>query len=110
MNGLMLLQALNICIALVERRRLWEAAHDDGAAHLPNELDRLLELQAVEVLAPHASDLLYHLSDEQSEVVQASVVSTSASGTKLSALAVNRYTLLSMAQVQLATCFVGVDF
>ena len=82
MNSLALLQALNICIALVERRRLWEAAHESGAANLPNELDRLLELQAVETLAPHASDLLYHLSNEQSEGVQASAVPLSASGTK----------------------------
>ena len=110
MNSLALLQALNICIALVERRRLWEAAHESGAANLPNELDRLLELQAVETLAPHASDLLYHLSNEQSEVVQASAVPLSASGANISALLCTDIRCRQQLKCWWRSIFVGVCF
>lgn len=64
------LQALNVCIALVERRRLWEVAHGSGLASTPADTDRALEVQAVETLAPHLPRLFSHLSERQAGKTQ----------------------------------------
>lgn len=61
------MQALNICIALVERRRVLESAHEQGTASPPMASDRMLEVQAVDSLAPHTASLLSKLGEEQSE-------------------------------------------
>ena len=60
------MQALTICIALVERRTLWQLAHQAGSAGPLASKDEQLERQAVEVLAPQAAHLLQRLSREDS--------------------------------------------
>lgn len=59
----LVLQALTICIALVERQILWQIAHQGGSAGPLAEKDHDLEGQAVQVLAPKAAKLLQQLSE-----------------------------------------------
>jgi len=62
------LQTLKICIALVERRSIWQTAFDNELAKSPpQEEDGGLEQQAVKMLAPHAANLLKRLSEDESQ-------------------------------------------
>ena len=58
------LQALTICIALVERGTLWQMDHQAGSAGPLSDRDRELESQAVSVLGPQAAHLLQKLSED----------------------------------------------
>ena len=62
-GSLLSVQALTICIALVERQILWHIAHQGGSAGPLAERDHELEGQAVQVLAPKAAHLLRQLSE-----------------------------------------------
>ena len=78
------MQALNICISLVERRRVWDEASRSRALHsedpnnpeLPEmpdpDSEEQLEAQAVNVIAPKAAEFMDQLAREQSSKHQVS--------------------------------------
>ena len=70
------MQTLTICIALVERRSLWQTAFDNELAKSPPQKeDTDLELRAVSMLAPHAAQLLKRLSEDNDQPLLVSLSS-----------------------------------